>query len=170
MALATTLPLSRRGLTISLLVLVGVLVSSCVEPVFLPDCPTTVEKEPSGDLASDMLGAWYGSVSPVGSHHHPLTAFAADGVGVDQYWMFRDDGTGHVWWAYSGKGGADDDDFEFDWQVVDGRLVVEDLAPAEVTMSASSLVIHAIDTEVNPNAGWVWSRCDLDVPEGIRGF
>lgn len=53
----------------------------------------------------------YGGFSPVGSSHHPLTAFAAGGVETEQLWMFRADGTGHVWWVLNEAGGqAEEDD------------------------------------------------------------
>lgn len=156
---------------VSLLALVlGVVLSACSDPAFLPECPTTVEIEPTGDVSIDIVGAWFAS-GPFDEWDHPLATFDDTG-GLDKVWMFRTDGTGHMWWVLNDAGGGSEEgDREFEWQVVDGQLGVDDLPPAELSFtSPSRVLIHPIDASRDAAQGIGWTRCELEVPEGIRGF
>jgi hypothetical protein len=125
--------------------------------------------EPTGDVATDILGAW----SDLGSEDewdHPLASFD-DTKNLHKVWMFRDDGTGHMWWVLNDAGGSSEEgDIEFQWQVAEGQLVVDDLPPADVSFPLPSVVlIHPIDESRDPVQGVAWNRCELTVPEGVRG-
>ena len=85
--------------------------------------------------------------------------------------MFRSDGSGHVWYASSFPGEAFENDTEFTWVVVEGRLVVDDLPPATVDIrSMASAILHPLDQSVDPLLGISMIRCDLVVPEDVRGL
>jgi hypothetical protein len=83
--------------------------------------------------------------------------------------MFREDGTGHVWWHVSGEDGRFGNEEEFVWEVVDRKLVVNDLPPAVVDVySDDNFLLHPIDETVEPERGVLAGRCDLEIPEGLR--
>lgn len=137
-------------------------------------CTSTVTQEPTGDIAVDLTGSWQG-VTDERAWHHPIAYMAALPEAGDtgaRTWMFRDDGTGHVWWAHDGGETRDYwNDEEFVWNVVDGRLVVNDLPPATIEVySDANFLLHPIDETVDPEEGLLANRCDLDVPEDVRGF
>lgn len=86
-------------------------------------------------------------------------------------WMFREDGTGHVWWRVSTEHGTFGNDEDLVWEVLDGTLVVNDFPPATVEVySDDNFLLHPIDETVEPEEGVVTRRCDLAVPEGVRGL
>ena len=139
----------------------------------LPLCSSTVTQEPTSVLATDLIGAWNGTTDEA-SWHHPIAYMAAlpdEGDRGGRIWMFRDDGSGHVWWVLNaGETGSYENDEEFVWEVVDERLVVNDFPPATVEVySDDNFLMHPIDETVDPEEGLVARRCDLDVPEGVRG-
>lgn len=140
----------------------------------LPVCSTTVTQEPTGDLASDLVGAWSGTTDEA-VWHHPIAYMAGTSeVGGDagrRIWMFREDGTGHVWWRVSTEHGTFGNDEDLVWEVLDGTLVVNDFPPATVEVySDDNFLLHPIDETVEPEEGVVTRRCDLAVPEGVRGL
>jgi hypothetical protein len=135
-------------------------------PAFLPECPIGPDRAITGDLATDVVGSWRGT-----SQHylddHPMTRFL-DSAGADQLWMFRADGTGHMWWASTAEGQGIEDDGELEWSTEDDQLVVEDFPPASVTVDTSTLFIHTTDDPAG-NTGLLLHRCELEVPNGVRG-
>jgi hypothetical protein len=163
----------------SLLVVLALLAAACVENAELPLCASAVIREPTGDLAVDLVGAWSGTTGE-GGWHHPIAYLAGRGEEGDpprdewtggRIWMFRDDGTGHVWWVNNDPRIANENDVEFVWEVVDGELAVNDLPPATVEVrSPTRALIHPIDESVDPLSGVGVSRCDLSVPEGVEGL
>lgn len=145
----------------------------------MPICATTVTPEMGGDLQDDIVGAWNARTGE--EHwHHPLAYIAGQGDEGDpqdsiwpgsRTWMFRSDGTGHVWWAYSVPGNAYANDEEFVWDVSKKRLIVNDLPPAElVVLDEDALILAPLDESVDPDEGVILRACDLDVPEDVRGF
>jgi hypothetical protein len=160
----------------ALILLLPLLVGACVvvsEGPELPTCATTVTQEPTGDLAVDLVGAWKGRVAGVPGQH-PIAYMASTSAGDEggrRVWIFREDGTGHVWWRNS----TEDRDFgneeEFVWEVVDGHLVVNDFPPATMDIQdAEHLIVHPVEEGLDPSRGVRLIRCDPDIPEGVRGF
>lgn len=164
----------------SILMTIPLLAVACwAEVAELPSCATTSSREPTGDLAVDLVGAWKGTTGE-GGWHHPIAYMAGQGEEGDppqdkwtggRIWMFRTDGSGHVWWVNNDPGIAYENDEEFVWDVVDGQLVVNDLPPATVEIrSPTRALIHPFDESVDPLSGVGLSRCDLSVPEGMEGL
>lgn len=167
---------SKRSLRrASLLLMLPLLAMTCGGPrAQLPLCTTTVSQEPTGDLASDLVGAWQGTTDEE-QWHHPIAYMVAlpeAGFPGGRIWMFRDDGSGHLWWVQGGGETRDyENDEEFVWEVVENQLVVNDLPPATVEVrSPTRAIIHPLDPSVDPLRGTGISRCDLEVPDGVRGF
>lgn len=144
-----------------------------------PICATTATPQMTGDLQGDIVGAWNATTGEE-NWHHPLAYIAGKGEEGDplvsnwpggRTWMFRSDGTGHVWWAYSVPGNAYSNDEEFVWDVAEDRLIVNDLPPAELlVLGEDALILTPIDESEDPNDGVVLRACDLDVPKDVRGF
>lgn len=159
----------RRGALPLILPLVA---GACVvvsEGPELPMCATTVTREPTGDLAADLVGAWKGTTDEK-QWHHPIAYMASDGSGR-RVWMFREDGTGHVWWRTSTEATNYGSEEEFVWEVADGQLVVNELPPATMDIQdAEHLIVHPVEEGVDPSRGVRLIRCDLDVPEEVGGF
>ena len=165
---------NRTWRLVALFLVLPILVSACeAANAEIPICATTVTQEPTGDLTVDLIGSWTGTTDEE-RWHHPVAYL---GAGEDQpdtggrIWMFRPDGTGHVWYGSSFPGEAYENDTEFTWEVVEGRLVVDDLPPATVEIRASvDAILHPLDESVDPLRGVSMIRCDLEVPEGVRGL
>lgn len=158
----------------SILVTIPLLAVACwAEVAELPLCATTVTREPTGDLAVDLVGAWSGTTDESG-WHHPIAYMAGEGEEGDPHrdkytggrvWMFREDGTGHVWWVLNDPGIAYENDEEFVWEVVGGELVVNDLPPATMeALGDEAYVLHPVDESVDAGMGVVMHYCDLEVP------
>ena len=140
------------------------LVVSCLvvsEGPELPTGATTIAREPTGHLASDLVGAWIGTTDEA-QWHHPIAYMVSDGSGR-RIWMFRVDGTGHVWWRVSAEHGRFGNEEEFVWEVVDGELVVNEIPPATMDIQdAEHLIVHPVEEDVEPSRGVRLIRCDLD--------
>ncbi|HEX6300462.1 MAG TPA: hypothetical protein VF148_08360 [Acidimicrobiia bacterium] len=145
----------------------------------MPICSTTVTPEMTGDLETDLVGAWQ-STTGEEDWHHPLAYIAGQGEEGDpqgsiwpgrRTWMFRPDGTGHVWWEYGAPGQAYANSEEFVWGVADGRLIVNDLPPAELNaLFEGALLLAPVDDTIDPHRGVVLHACDLDLPQDVRGY
>lgn len=169
-------PSWKRSLRrVALLLVLPLLAMTCGGPrAELPLCATTVSQEPTGDLAADLIGAWGGRTGS-GDWHHPMAHMAAlpdAGFTGDRIWMFRGDGSGHVWWVQSGGETRDyENDEEFTWEVVDGELVINNLPPATMEIRDDEyLLVHPVEPSVDLSDAVLIRRCDLDVPDGVRGF
>lgn len=165
---------NRMTRAAALLLVLPFVVVTCGGPEYkLPVCSTTVTQEPTNDLASDLVGAWSGTTDEA-SWHHPIAQMATlsefGGAG-GRIWMFRESGTGHVWWRVSTEPGTFGNDEEFVWEVVEGELVVNDFPPAIVDVySDDNFLLHPIDVTVESEEGLVTRRCELDVPDDVRGL
>ena len=144
---------------------------SCQGPApFLPECGGNVEQEPTGDLATDIVGAWSGSPS-ASPEHHPIAHLGQTFGGIEGHrvWMFRSDGSGHVWYGTEFAGGAVDNDVSFLWRIdEEGLLVVDDLPPGDFDIGTP--VSAALFGAGEPRRTLSLIRCDLVVPDGIRGL
>lgn len=146
----------------------------------LPICSSSVAHEMTGDLATDLVGAWRRPTRE-GGWHHPIAYMAGQGEENDpkqsnwtggRIWMFRPDGSGHVWWVYNEVGcGSYENDEEFVWEVVEEKLIVNDLPPAELEPWGEETfrLIPSEDT-VDPSRGLSMRACDLDLPDEVKGF
>lgn len=121
-----------------------------------------VEREPTGDLAEDILGGWYQSS---GGGAHPLSHSLGSGRRV---YPFREDGTGHLWWALTTENSDDGGDQPFRWTVEDGNLIVNDLPPAVVRMREGDVSIRTIEDPDSSTNNVIWSRCDPEVPDDLE--
>ena len=165
---------NRTWRLVALFLVLPILVSACeAANAEIPICATTVTQEPTGDLTVDLIGSWKGTTDEE-RWHHPVAYL---GAGEDQpdtgrrIWMFRSDGSGHVWYASSFPGEAFENDTEFTWVVVEGRLVVDDLPAATIEMRTTiHALLHPLDQSVDPLLGISMIRCDLVVPEDVRGL
>ena len=165
-------PAKRRAIA---LIPIALLAVSCSGPEYaLPPCSTTITQSMTGDIASDLVGAWSGDTDEA-SWHHPIAYMAAlpdEGDRGGRIWMFRSDGTGHVWWVLNASGsGSYENDEEFEWRLDNGRLLVNSFPPATLDeLDQEALLLHPVDPSVDPSQGVVMHRCSLEVPESVRGF
>ncbi len=136
-------------------------------------CSTDADRPPTGDLAVDMVGSWRGVTSDANiDRHHPIARFApGEGGGAgSRTWMFRSDGTGHLWWVWGDESGDIWSDGEFVWEVVDGMLVVDELPPATIDIRDHKHLVLPVEDGIDPDRGVSVRRCNLEVPDGIRGL
>ena len=121
-----------------------------------------VERELTGDLAEDILGGWYQSS---GGGAHPLSHSLGSGRRV---YLFREDGTGHLWWALTLENSDDGGDQPFRWTVEDGNLIVNDLPPAVVEVISAGALLRTLDDPDATSDVVIWSRCDPEVPDDLE--
>lgn len=118
-----------------------------------------MEREPNGDVAQAILGGWYQS-SAVGAH--PLSDSLGSGRRV---YLFRDDGTSHLWWSVKTKRSNDGGNQPLRWTVENGNLIVNDLPPAVVEIGSGAALIRTVDDPDATSNVLSWLRCDPKVPE-----
>src|SRR5690606_31323888 len=144
--LPTSLSLTRVGGLTATLILLAILTSAS----FYVDSETPekrqnaavtsncepVDREPNGYIAQAINGDWYQS-SAVGAH--PLSDSLGSGRRV---YLFRDDGTSHLWWSVKTKRSNDGGNQPLRWTVENGNLIVNDLPPAVVEIGSGAALIR----------------------------
>lgn len=160
---------ARRGYLSGLIFLSAFLTGACLyidsetpdyrQNAAITDNCEQVEREPTGDLAEDIVGGWHQSS---GGGAHPLGNSLGSGRRV---YLFRDDGAGHLWWAIKTESSNDGGNQPFRWTVEDGNLIVNDLPPAVVEVVSAGALLRTLDDPDATSDVVVWSRCDPDVIE-----
>jgi len=175
---------ARRSATAHILP-IAIMIAPLMAPLLgygedaMPICSSFVTHEMTGDLETDLVGAWR-SRTEGGEEQHPIAHLAGQGEEGDppqstwpgrRIWMFRPDGTGHVWWANEGPGFAYANDEEFVWAVTEEKLIVNGLPPAELdVLDEEAFILASIDDTTDRDEGVAMRACELEIPEDVRGY
>ena len=160
-SISATVMIRRRVLSMSVLVLVLAACTLDFSPPFLPACGDhDDDRELTGDLAEDLAGGWF---DDGGSRDdaHPMLDLPPLGEG-QRVWLFREDGTGTVWYEASAPEGDIEEEASFTWTTEDGRLVVDDFPPAELEWVSDGRFRVLPPDDIEGGGPQVLSRCEIE--------
>ena len=151
----------RRVLPVLVLVLVLAACTLDFSPPFLPACgDRDPDRELTGDLAADLVGSWFdGGLGR--DQAHPALDLPPLGDGR-RVWLFREDGTGTVWFELGMPEGDIEETASFMWSTEDGRLLIDNFPLAGIEWGSAVRFAVPPPDDIEGGRVGIFNRCEIE--------